>query len=97
MTKFVVCSLHWIIDALSTTDTTPSSSNLAAIRDVGGCSKEGAIRSPLMSYKFLGAPKWYCFSDLQESVASDVNRTKNHPLVASHIAVHDFIYNIKNG
>ena len=29
MTKFVVCSLHWIIDALSTTDTTPSSSNLA--------------------------------------------------------------------
>lgn len=40
---------------------------------------------------------WHTIADLQQSVLDDVQTIQNHPLVPSHIQVHGFIYNVKNG
>jgi len=40
---------------------------------------------------------WHTFTDLQQSVRADVELIKNHPLVASHIKVHGFIFDINTG
>ncbi len=40
---------------------------------------------------------WHTFADLQASVREDVELIKNHPLVASHIKVHGFVFDVKTG
>ena len=40
---------------------------------------------------------WLTISDQAESVKSDVNRIKNHPLVPDNIPVHGYIYDCKTG
>ena len=41
--------------------------------------------------------KWHTFSDNEESVRQDVRRIREHPLVAPHIPIHGFIYDVKSG
>ncbi len=41
--------------------------------------------------------RWHTFTDLAESVAQDVRRIREHPLVAAHIPVHGFIYDVFTG
>ncbi|MEE3717671.1 carbonic anhydrase [Tumidithrix elongata RA019] len=40
---------------------------------------------------------WLTFSDLAESVAVDVKRIRNHPLVPKEIPIYGFIYDVKTG
>jgi carbonic anhydrase len=40
---------------------------------------------------------WHTIADLEQSVRDDVKTIQNHPLVASHIRVHGFIYDVKTG
>lgn len=40
---------------------------------------------------------WLTFSDLPESVAVDVKRIRNHPLVPKEIPIYGFIYDVKTG
>jgi len=40
---------------------------------------------------------WLTISDNAKSVASDVRRIRNHPLVPNDIAVHGFIYDVRTG
>jgi carbonic anhydrase len=40
---------------------------------------------------------WHSFTDLHQSVLTDVEKIKNHPLVPSHIQVHGFIFDVKTG
>ena len=51
----------------------------------GGGSKEGHHIS------------WLTIGDQKESVAEDVRRIKNHPLVPSRIPVYGFIYDVRSG
>jgi carbonic anhydrase len=41
--------------------------------------------------------QWHSFSDLHQSVLTDVETIKNHPLVPSHIKVYGFIFDVKTG
>ena len=41
--------------------------------------------------------EWHSFSDLHQSVLTDVEKIKNHELVPSHIRVHGFIFDVKTG
>jgi carbonic anhydrase len=41
--------------------------------------------------------KWHAFSDNEESVRQDVRRIREHPLVAPHIPIHGYIYDVKSG
>lgn len=41
--------------------------------------------------------EWHSFTDLHQSVLTDVEKIKNHPLVPSHIKVHGFIFDVKTG
>ena len=41
--------------------------------------------------------KWHTFSDNEESVRQDVLRIREHPLVAPHIPIHGYIYDVKSG
>jgi carbonic anhydrase len=41
--------------------------------------------------------KWQVFSDNEESVRQDVRRIREHPLVAPHIPIHGYIYDVKSG
>ena len=41
--------------------------------------------------------KWHTFSDNEESVRQDVRRIREHPLVAPHIPIHGYIYDVKSG
>lgn len=40
---------------------------------------------------------WLTFKDLAESVAVDVKRIRNHPLVPSSIPIYGYIYDVKTG
>jgi len=40
---------------------------------------------------------WLTFSDNARSVAEDVARIRNHPLVPSYIPIHGFIYDVTSG
>ncbi|PZO37908.1 MAG: carbonic anhydrase [Pseudanabaena frigida] len=40
---------------------------------------------------------WLTFSDLAESVAIDVKRIRNHPLVPHEIPIYGYIYDVKTG
>jgi carbonic anhydrase len=40
---------------------------------------------------------WLTISDNVRSVAADVRRIRNHPLVPGDIAIHGFIYDVKTG
>ncbi len=44
--------------------------------------------------KFL---KWHTISDLAESVIDDVRRIREHPLVARHIPIYGYIYDVRSG
>lgn len=39
--------------------------------------------------------EWHSFTDLHQSVLTDVEKIKNHPLVPSHIQVSGFIFDVK--
>ncbi|MET0195009.1 MAG: carbonic anhydrase [Hyphomicrobiaceae bacterium] len=41
--------------------------------------------------------KWYAFTDNAESVVQDVRRIREHPLVAPHIPIYGYIYDVKTG
>jgi carbonic anhydrase len=41
--------------------------------------------------------KWHTFDDNAESVVQDVRRIREHPLVAPHIPVYGYIYDVKTG
>ena len=41
--------------------------------------------------------EWHSFTDLHQSVLTDVEKIKIHPLVPSHIKVHGFIFDVKTG
>jgi carbonic anhydrase len=41
--------------------------------------------------------KWYTITDLHESVAEDVRRLRNHPLVPEGIPIYGYIFNVKTG
>lgn len=41
--------------------------------------------------------RWHTFTDLQQSVSTDVEIIKNHNLVPSHIKVYGFIFDVKTG
>ena len=40
---------------------------------------------------------WHTFTDLNQSVLTDMETIKNHPLVPSHIKVYGFIFDVKTG
>lgn len=40
---------------------------------------------------------WLTISNQEESVKSDVDRIKNHPLIPKNIPVHGFIFDVKTG
>jgi carbonic anhydrase len=40
---------------------------------------------------------WHTFEDNAKSVAEDVLRIRNHPLVPKHIPIYGFIYDVKTG
>src|ERR1700731_1020950 len=40
---------------------------------------------------------WHTFDDNAKSVAEDVLRIRNHPLVPHHIPIYGFIYDVKTG
>ena len=40
---------------------------------------------------------WHTFNDNAKSVTEDVLRIRNHPLVARHIPIYGFIYDVKTG
>ncbi len=41
--------------------------------------------------------KWFTFADNAESVVQDVRRIREHPLVAPHIPIYGYIYDVKSG
>jgi carbonic anhydrase len=41
--------------------------------------------------------KWLTFTDNAQSVAEDVRRIRNHPLVPGEIAIYGYIYDVKTG
>ncbi len=41
--------------------------------------------------------KWHTFSDSERSVVQDVRRIREHPLVAGHIPIYGYIYDVKTG
>ncbi|MDO9418047.1 beta-class carbonic anhydrase [Pararhizobium sp.] len=41
--------------------------------------------------------KWHTFTDNERSVAQDVRRIREHPLVAPHIPIYGYIYDVKTG
>ena len=41
--------------------------------------------------------RWHTFSDNEESVRQDVRRIREHPLVAPHIPIHGYIYDVTSG
>lgn len=41
--------------------------------------------------------KWHTFSDNERSVLQDVRRIREHPLVAPHIPIYGYIYDVKTG
>jgi carbonic anhydrase len=41
--------------------------------------------------------KWHTIRDLAQSVVEDVKRIREHPLVASHIPIYGYIYDVKTG
>ncbi len=41
--------------------------------------------------------KWHTFSDNEDSVTQDVKRIREHPLVAPHIPIHGYIYDVRSG
>jgi len=41
--------------------------------------------------------KWYTFTDLEQSVLTDIKLIKDHPLVPSHINIYGFIFDIETG
>ncbi len=41
--------------------------------------------------------KWHTFQDNEESVVQDVRRIREHPLVAPHIPIYGYIYDVKTG
>ena len=40
---------------------------------------------------------WHTIADAEKSVADDVRRIRNHPLVPRHIPIFGFIYDVKTG
>ena len=40
---------------------------------------------------------WHAFEDNAKSVTEDVLRIRNHPLVAGHIPIYGYIYDVKTG
>ena len=40
---------------------------------------------------------WHAFHDNANSVTEDVQRIRNHPLVAGHIPIYGYIYDVKTG
>lgn len=40
---------------------------------------------------------WLTIADNAKSVAEDVQRIRNHPLVPSDIPIYGYIYNVKTG
>ena len=41
--------------------------------------------------------KWYTFTDLEQSVLTDIQLIKDHPLVPSNISIYGFIFDIETG
>jgi len=41
--------------------------------------------------------KWHSFTDNAESVTQDVKRIREHPLVAPHIPIYGYIYDVRSG
>jgi carbonic anhydrase len=41
--------------------------------------------------------EWLTFTDLAQSIISDVERIRNHPLVAPEIAIYGYIYHVHHG
>ena len=41
--------------------------------------------------------KWLTFSDLEASVVEDVTRIRSHPLVAGHIPIRGYVYDVRTG
>jgi carbonic anhydrase len=41
--------------------------------------------------------EWGTFTDLAQSIVSDVERIRNHPLVAPEIAIYGYIYHVHHG
>lgn len=41
--------------------------------------------------------KWHTFTDNAESVLQDVQRIREHPLVAGHIPIYGYIYDVHSG
>ena len=40
---------------------------------------------------------WLCITDQTGSVADDVQRIRNHPLVPDSIAIHGYVYDVRSG
>lgn len=41
--------------------------------------------------------KWHTIVDLEDSVVQDVRRIREHPLVAAHIPIYGYIYDVRTG
>jgi carbonic anhydrase len=41
--------------------------------------------------------KWHTISNLEQSVVEDVKRIRSHPLVARHIPLYGYIYDVRSG
>ena len=41
--------------------------------------------------------KWLTFTDLEASVVEDVARIRSHPLVAGHIPIRGYVYDVRTG
>jgi carbonic anhydrase len=41
--------------------------------------------------------KWHTIRDQASSVAQDVRRIREHPLVAKHIPIYGYIYDVHSG
>lgn len=41
--------------------------------------------------------KWHSIADNEESVVQDVTRIREHPLVAAHIPIYGYIYDVRSG
>ena len=41
--------------------------------------------------------KWHTIKDQAASVVQDVRRVREHPLVAKHIPIYDYVYDVHSG
>ena len=57
----------------------------------------GRIRSTVMDLIAGQFVKWHTIKDQPSSVVQDVRRIREHPLVAKHIPIYGYIYEVHSG